>query len=123
MPTDEQEPQLDVSSTMSDLKSEFDREIASLYEQVKERIGHKPTVLKSMVDDYGSVKAAKMLLYPSGEWRKGFQNLIEHNALDLSVECLVLNKRLQPLFEKAEIEAARKRLRKYGLDTSIYEDG
>lgn len=58
--------------------------------------------------------AAKGWLRPSGKLTTGFQRLLDHDRLDLSVEAVVLEEPWSQLFTKEELDTARARLEQFG---------
>lgn len=63
-----------------------------------------------MIDEMGGLAAAQRLLLP-GKIHDGFLKLLELDALNISVESLVLEERWPiGMFTKAELNEARRRL-------------
>ncbi len=93
---------------MHDLADEFNRAMISLYEQAKD-LDYFANYFKQMLDRYGGVETAKRLLADS-EPQQGLYRLWELDALDISLEATVLQKRFSSLFTDAELEEARRRL-------------
>jgi len=70
-----------------------------------------------MVTELGGVKAAKKLIN-SDKPSEGYMALWERKRLDITVEALVQNPKWAPLFDPAEIERAKQRLKEYGYEIS-----
>jgi hypothetical protein len=69
-----------------------------------------------MVGDHRGMETAKRLVL-SREPAEGYLKLWEQGRLDLTVEYLVLQPPWPQLFDEAMLQAARDRLRQYGMDT------
>ena len=67
-----------------------------------------------MVGELGGIETARRLIHSDAP-SDGYSFLWEHGRQDLSVEALVAaNDEWRPLFSRADIDAARKRLDAYG---------
>lgn len=97
---------------MTPLEREFHRAMLGVYEQARD-LGYPATRFKQMIDEYGGVQTAKRLLAKSG-LQSGLVWLWEHQALDISMEALVLQECFQVLFSAAELVEARQRLEGLG---------
>ncbi len=63
----------------------------------------------------GGLKSAQYYLRPSKRATDGFQRLLDHDRLDLSVEAVVLDEpQWQRFFTQAELRTARERLDQFG---------
>ena len=87
----------------------------NVYCRAKEECNYNATYFLNMLSEYGGVETAHRLL-ASAAPQAGFTKLWECERLDLTVECLVLNKQFEPLFAEHERGKARQRLRDYGFD-------
>ena len=96
---------------MNKLELEFHNCMEEIYFKAKDEIGYRATRFKQMADVNGGRKAAKILL-KSKDPLYGFEELCIHNRQDLSMEALIVeNIKFYSLFNKKEIETARKRLK------------
>ena len=102
-----QHPTADVCS----LENEFDEAMMNVYRAAKEECDYNATYFLNMLFDHGGVETAHRLL-ASPAPQAGFKRLWQCGRLDLTVECLVLDKRFGSLFKESELEEARRRLRK-----------
>lgn len=96
------------------LKSKFHQAMINITEQTK-KFGYNPTRFKKMLLADGGYIVAKKLL-SSKTVSDGFSVLWENNALDLSVEAVVLQKQFRPLFTVEEIAIAKNRLSEFGYE-------
>lgn len=101
---------------MSDLETEFDRDMWRIYKKAKKECNYTATRYLQMLGEHGGFKTAKRLLADS-KLHYGFVELYMRNRLDLTVEALVLKEKYRGLFTREELKAAEKRLR--DLDYSI----
>lgn len=76
--------------------------------------GYRATYFKRMLDQYGGVKTAKRLLAKQ-EIQDGLMRLWKLDLLAHSTEAAVLQDRFHPLFTKAELKEARRRLERLGF--------
>ena len=105
---------------MSGLETEFDNAMMNVYRTAKKECDHNATYFLQMLLDHRGIETAHRLL--AGEApQEGFTKLWECGRLDITVECLVLNKRFRGLFDDNELETARRRLRQYGFDPAQCE--
>lgn len=94
---------------MADVEQDFHLAMLDIHKAAK-MIGYKATYFKRMVDEMGGLRAAKKLLLP-GKIHDGFLKLLELDALDISVEALILDPRWpKDMFSEMERREARKRL-------------
>ena len=99
---------------------EFNEAMMDVYRKAKEECGYNATYFLNMLLDHGGVETAHRLLAGPAP-QAGFTKLWENGRLDLTVECLVLDRRFESLFEENEREKARRRLQKYGFDPAKCE--
>lgn len=95
-----------------ELHKEFENVLIASSEQVKEK-GFLDTYILEEIRSSNGVFAVKRLFYRE----KGLAQLKELQKLDLldkSMEALVIQKRFQSLFTKAEVEEAKRRLEELG---------
>ena len=99
---------------MADLEAQFDRAMMEIYVRAKKEAGYTASIFHRMISERGGLQTAKDLInakVPS----EGYTKLWEFERLDLTVEAaLVDNPGWYPLFDEAEIERARRRLKDYG---------
>ena len=100
---------------MTKLTSDFDDEMMNLYRAAKEECGYSAMYFHEMLSEHGGIATAQKLLADQTV-QYGLQKLWECRRLDLTVECLVLNKRFESLFDEHEREEARRRLQEYDFD-------
>ena len=100
---------------MNGLEAEFDEAMMNVYHTAKAECHYNATYFLQMLHQHRGVETARMLL-ASEVPQYGFAKLWEYRRLDITVECLVLNKRFRELFEDRELETARRRLREYDFD-------
>ena len=92
---------------MDNLESQFHHAMIGVADFANtNRFGYR---FRQMIEEYGAVSAAKSLL-ATHEVQTGLMRLWELNALDKSMEALVIQDRLHPLFTDDEISEARRRL-------------
>lgn len=91
------------------LEAKFESEMLDLYYEAARVLHYRATRFLNMVNDYGGVQTAKMLLQ-SNEGSDGFTKLWEGGQLDLSVEARVLKPECAALFSDAERAKARAHL-------------
>jgi hypothetical protein len=92
------------------LETEFDKAMHWILDHEHE-IGLNSSRFRPMVEQYGGVKAAHMLLEPDRELpRDTFGYLRRSGRLDLSVEFYVVMEKYSLLFSDQEREIARWRL-------------
>ncbi len=97
---------------MTPLEKEFQAAMLDVYEQAT-RFKYYPTIFLQMVQEHGGVGAAKRLLAAKNA-QQGLFTLKRLDLLDHSMEVLVLEEKFQPLFSRAEIAEARRRLEELG---------
>ena len=93
---------------MNQLEDQFHRAMIDVYEQAKE-LDYFANYFKQMLDRYGGVETANRLLGES-QAQEGVFKLWELDALDISVEATVLREEFRSLFDKHELDEARRRL-------------
>ena len=69
---------------------------------------------RQMIDQHGALEAAKRLL-SAQEIQTGLMRLWKMDALEKSMEALVVQQRFQSLFSDVEIAEARRRLAELGV--------
>ena len=100
---------------MNKPRNEFDDAMMSLYRTAKEECGYNAMYFHEMLSEHGGVATARKLLADQ-TIQYGLKKLWECRRLDLTVECLVLDKRFESLFDEHEREEARRRLQECGFD-------
>jgi lactam utilization protein B len=105
---------------MNDLELQFDEAMMDVYRTAKSDCNYNATDFLQMLHRDRGLQTAKRLLASDGA-QYGFTKLWECGRLDITVECLVLNKRFQGLFTEDELESARQRLRQYNFDPAKCE--
>ena len=91
------------------LLADFELEMMRLYEEAKRRCGYNATYFLEMVTTTAFDTARQLAGDP--RHHEGLTRLWEENALDLSVEALVLRQPWRQLFEQQVLEQAAKKLR------------
>lgn len=86
----------------------FHAAMLSIHHQARQ-LGYHATYFKRMVDEIRGYEAACKLLQP-GKIHDGFLKLLELNALDISVEALVLQAEWQRFFSAILLKEAARRL-------------
>ena len=84
-----------------------------IYEDAKNQIGYVAHRFRQKILRDGGLAAAKHWLRPS-KTTAGFQRLLDHDRLDLSVEAVALQPPWNALFTPAELATARERLSRLG---------
>lgn len=105
---------------MNGLEDKFHDAMLDLYRVAKKECRYDAKVFLDMVLTDGGVKTAQKLLADQ-TMQYGFRKLYECERLDLTVECLVLNRRFAKLFNRRELAEARRRLRELDLDPAKCE--
>jgi len=96
-----------------ELKRSFDDAMMSIYTRALEEAHYKATRYLHMLQEYGGLGTAKMLVN-SSHVSEGYTALWERGRLDLTVEALVHdNPKWHSLFTGQELEKATKRLVDY----------
>ena len=92
------------------LENEFHEAMLDIYRRVKSEAGYNARGFLQMVENYGGLKAAKMVINSKTE-PNGFIALREKGRLDLTTEAMILEtKKYHPLFTPSEIKVCAKRL-------------
>ena len=99
------------------LEDEFDDAMMSVYRAAKNEFDYNATYFLNMLYEHGGVETAHKLLGDQ-TIQNGFRKLWDCERLDLTLECLVLNRRFARLFDEREPEEARRRLRNHDYDPS-----
>jgi len=95
-----------------ELEKEFTLAMFDIYRRAKIDAGYNATRYLQLLQKYGGLETAKMLLYsPVSE---GYIALWERGRLDLTVEALILKEKWESLFSDEERKIAWERLRDYG---------
>ena len=102
---------------MNGLEYQFHDAMLDLYRVAKRECRYDVKVFLDMVLTNGGVETAHKLLGDQ-TIQNGFRKLWDCERLDLTLECLVLNRRFARLFDEREPEEARRRLRKHDYDPS-----
>lgn len=87
-----------------------------IYEDAKTQIGYVAHRFRQKIVRDGGLAAAKHWLRPS-KATTGFQRLLDHDRLDLSVEAVALQPPWNKYFTPAELTTARERLAQFGYFT------
>ena len=87
-----------------------------IYEDAKTQIRYVAHRFRQKIVRDGGLVAAKHWLRPS-KATAGFQRLLDHDRLDLSVEAVALQPAWSALFTPAELATARERLAQFGYFT------
>lgn len=95
------------------IEDQFTNEMISIYEATKDEIDYTANRFKQKIDRVGGVQTAKNLLKPQSKISDGFERLLSHGRLDLSVEAVVLNEKWSNLFTDEELSTAQNRLKIY----------
>lgn len=74
-----------------------------------DRLGYRPTGMLDLMQAYGAVGAVKRLI--ANPISEGFKRLVLLGRLDLAVESLALEERWAGLFDQAELDMCRRRVR------------
>ena len=104
-----------MDNRMDKLKAEFDEAMRDVYRRGKDELNYNANYLLKMIGEHGGVETARYLLAVD-KLSDGFVKLWRHERLDLSVECLVLNKRFRELFNDDQLKTAHRRLRDCKFD-------
>lgn len=105
---------------MGDVVEEFDKDMMGVYRAAKSECSYNAVRFLEMLHDMRGLRTARRLLSTENA-QYGFDKLWECRCLHLTVECLVLRPKYQPLFEDTELEQARKRLKAHGYDPAKCE--
>ena len=100
---------------MKKLEDEFDKAMMDIYKKAKLRCSYNAAYFLQMLYEHRGLETARILL-ADGKVQYGFTKLWECGCLDITVECLVLNKKFRRLFSDRELETAHLRLCEYGFD-------
>ncbi len=101
----------------STLSNAFTERALKIYEDAKSQIGYVAHRFRRKVLRDGGVAAAKRWLRPA-KATPGFERLLAHHRLDLSVEAVAIQAPWNKLFTSAELETARDRLKQHGYIVS-----
>lgn len=91
---------------------EFTDAMYNIYRRAKDECDYNATRFLQMVTEYGGLETARILIH-SDRVSDGYIALWEKGRLDLTVEALVLLPPWNQLFNNADLEIARNRLRLY----------
>lgn len=105
---------------MNELEDRCHDAMLDLYRVAKKECRYGARMFLNMVLTVGSIKTAQELL-GDRTIQYGLRKPYECERLDLTVECLVLNRRFARLFNERELEEARRRLRALGFDPAKCE--
>jgi len=92
----------------------FTERALQIYEDAKNQIGYVAHRFRQKIVKDGGLAAAKHWLRPS-KATAGFQRLLDHDRLDLSVEAVALQSPWNALFTSDELATARERLTQFGF--------
>jgi hypothetical protein len=93
----------------------FTNRALQIYEDAKTQLGYSAYRFLGKIRRAGGLAAAKHWLRPS-KVTPGFQRLLKHGRLDLSVEAVALQSPWNKLFTEAELATARNRLKQFGYE-------
>lgn len=97
-------------ATLGSLEDEFDVDMRGILDRERE-VGLHSTRFRQMVEQYGGVKAAKLLLEPDRQLpRDTFGWLRRIDRLDLTMEFYVVQDKYRSLFSDDERQIAQWRL-------------
>ena len=97
----------------SRLETDFDLAMMDIYVRAKAEANYTASIFHRMLMERRGLATAKALINDPNV-SQGYTALWERGRLDLTVEAVVVDhERWHPLFENAELERARKRLREY----------
>jgi hypothetical protein len=93
-----------------------------LFVAIKEmqKFGYTPQYLINMISRYGAINAVKKLVIKP-EISQGLQRLQKENALELSLESIILEPEWENIFTEKERDIAKKKL--ILLNNSIRQNG
>ena len=94
---------------------EFEKRIWETIKICEEKFDYKPTIFINMVYEHGMVDAVKRLINTSKP-SSGYTKLWELNALNLSLEAIILEDEWKNIFTEEERMKAKKRLKEYGYN-------
>lgn len=106
---------------MNKLRKDFDEAMLNLFRAATDECDYTATYFLRMLDQIGGVQTAHQLLSDQTT-QSGFARLWECGRLDLTVECLVLDRRFESLFDERERREARRRLQALGFEPSTCEE-
>ncbi len=98
-----------VANVSDSLQEEFDAAMRDIYQRALTECRYNASYFIQMVNDRGGLQTAKYLLSVDDP-QSGFTRLWELGRLDLTVEALVLKPQFSSLFDRTEVQAARRRL-------------
>ncbi len=98
---------------MEEPETEFHQAMFSIYERALRDLGYNARLFVEMVAQHGGVETARRLL-GTEDIQYGFDKLWEHDRLDLTVECHVLQPRFKGLFDENILREATRRLKDLG---------
>lgn len=95
-----------------DIDKELEQEMLNMYKRAGKEAGYWGNYFLRAVRKNGGLATAKKMLTEQSKTTpaKGLQALIKAKRLDLSLEALVLQSKFELLFEKSELDEARRRL-------------
>jgi len=94
------------------MKTDFDKRVQQSIDEMREKYNYSPTVLINMIDKHGTIEAVRRLIN-SSKTPYGFTKLWELNALDLSLEAIILEEKWKNLFSEEDRKKAKKKLIKH----------
>ena len=100
---------------MSKLETDFHEAMMNIYRRAKSECSYNATYFLRMLQENRGIATARILLARE-KHQDGFTKLWELGRLDLTVECLVLDRKFCELFNNQELETAQRRLRECGFD-------
>ncbi len=104
---------------MMDLESEFHQIMFGIYERALRELNYNAQFFVRMIAEHGGMETARRLL-DTEDIQYGFDKLWEHDRLDLTVECHVLQPRFNKLFNDGIQREATRRLKDLGYIVDEY---
>ena len=106
---------------MSDVDDQFDAAMYRVWQRAKDECNYNASYFLRMLEAMGGVATAKSLLAKS-TLSSGYTELWLRGRLDITVECVVLNKAFRSLFNEEELATARRRLTESDFDATQCEE-
>lgn len=94
--------------SQTDLENQLHNELVQSVEKLK-KLGIKSNRFSQMLNKYGAVKTAKIVLN-ANDYPDGYIDLLTMKRTDLSVEYICRDKKYAPLFTPEELKIAYDRL-------------
>jgi hypothetical protein len=120
---------MDYHLDASGLPEEFEAAMRNVYELVQETTGYTATRYLQLLNEYGGLEAARLLLQ-NDFFSDGLKVLCEKSCLNLSMERMILDRKWRPLFTRDQLQVAANRLHELEADELLrkidgvsFEDG